>query len=90
MDDFLFMADRDVAAVAAKDFKKQGLDIKLGAKANGRRRSARMAYTVSVNYDDKDGAFRSTVDRRQAGRGCWATSIYRMDLLGRRCGHSTG
>ena len=32
MDDLLFMADRDVAAVAAKDFKKQGLDIKLGAK----------------------------------------------------------
>ena len=35
MDDLLFMADRDVAGVAAKDFKKQGLDIKLGAKLSG-------------------------------------------------------
>jgi len=32
MHDFLFMADREVAAVAGRDFKKQGLDIKLGAK----------------------------------------------------------
>ena len=35
MHDFLFMADREVAAVAGKDFKKQGLDIKLGAKLTG-------------------------------------------------------
>ena len=32
MDDFLFMADRDVANTAAREFKKQGLDIHLGAK----------------------------------------------------------
>jgi dihydrolipoamide dehydrogenase len=32
MDDFLFMADRDVANTAARDFKKQGLDIRLGAR----------------------------------------------------------
>ncbi len=32
MDEFLFMADRDVAKVVAKEFKQQGLDIKLGAK----------------------------------------------------------
>jgi dihydrolipoamide dehydrogenase len=32
MNDFLFMADRDVANVAAKEFKKQGLAIHLGAK----------------------------------------------------------
>jgi dihydrolipoamide dehydrogenase len=35
MHDFLFMADREVATVAGKDFKKQGLDIKLGAKLTG-------------------------------------------------------
>ncbi len=35
MHDFLFMADREVAAVAGKDFKKQGLDILLGAKLTG-------------------------------------------------------
>ena len=53
MDDFLFMADRDVASVAAKDFKKQGLDIKLGAKVS----SAKAGPTgVAVEYDDKSGA----------------------------------
>ena len=35
MHDFLFMADREVASVAGKDFKKQGLDIRLGAKLTG-------------------------------------------------------
>ncbi len=53
MDDFLFMADRDVASVAAKDFKKQGLDIKLGAKVS----SAKAGDAgVAVEYDDKSGA----------------------------------
>ena len=41
MDDFLFMADRDVAKVAAKDFKKQGLDIKLGAKVSVKAKSGK-------------------------------------------------
>jgi dihydrolipoamide dehydrogenase len=35
MHDFLFMADREIAATAGKDFKKQGLDIRLGAKLTG-------------------------------------------------------
>ena len=53
MDDFLFMADRDVAKIAAKDFKKQGLDIKLGAKVS----SAKAGDAgVAVEYDDKSGA----------------------------------
>jgi dihydrolipoamide dehydrogenase len=53
MDDFLFMADRDVAKVAAKEFKKQGLDIKLGAKVS----SAKAGDAgVAVEYDDKSGA----------------------------------
>ncbi len=60
MDDLLFMADRDVAAVAAKDFKKQGLDIKLSAKLSGAQADGN---TVSVNYDDKDGAQTLTVDK---------------------------
>src|SRR5699024_3244164 len=30
--DFLAVADKDIAKVAAREFKKQGLDIKLGAK----------------------------------------------------------
>ena len=32
MDDFLFMADKEVAKETFKDFKKQGLDIRLGCK----------------------------------------------------------
>jgi dihydrolipoamide dehydrogenase len=52
MDDFLFMADRQVAKEAEKQFKKQGLDIHLGAKVT----SAKVAgKTVSVEYEDKDG-----------------------------------
>jgi dihydrolipoamide dehydrogenase len=60
MDDLLFMADRDVAAVAAKDFKKQGLNIKLGAKLSGAQADGN---AVSVNYDDKEGAQTLTVDK---------------------------
>lgn len=60
MDDFLIMADRDVAKVAAKDFKQQGLDIKLGAKV--------AAATVAdggvvVSYEDKDGSQSIEVDK---------------------------
>jgi dihydrolipoamide dehydrogenase len=53
MDDFLFMADRDVAKVAAGEFKKQGLDIKLGAKVS---KATVGKSDVSVVYEDKDGA----------------------------------
>jgi dihydrolipoamide dehydrogenase len=53
MDDFLFMADRDVAKVAAKDFKKQGLDIKLGAKVTA---ATVVSAGVEVTYDDASGS----------------------------------
>ncbi len=60
MDDFLFMADRDVAKVAAQDFKKQGLDIKLGAKV-GKATVGKKG--VAVEYEDKDGAQSIEVDK---------------------------
>ncbi len=60
MGDFLFMADRDIAAVAAKDFKKQGLDIKLGAKVTSATANAGL---VTVAYDDAQGAQSITVDK---------------------------
>ena len=60
MDDFLFMADRDVAAVAAKEFKKQGLDIKLGAKMTG---AATTESGVKVDYEDSNGAQSIEVDK---------------------------
>ncbi len=60
MDDFLFMADRDVAKVAAMDFKKQGLDIRLGARVS----SAEVSEDgVAVAYEDKDGSHTLKVDK---------------------------
>lgn len=53
MDDLLFMADRDIAIVAAKDFKKQGLDIRLGAKLTAARVKGGV---VEVSYTDRNGA----------------------------------
>ena len=59
MDDFLFMADRDVAKVAAADFKKQGLDIQLGAKVS---KATVGKKSVKVDYEDKGGAQSIDVD----------------------------
>ena len=60
MDDFLFMADRDVAKVASQDFKKQGLDIKLGAKVE---KGTVGKSGVTVDYADKDGSHSMEVDK---------------------------
>ena len=60
MDDFLFMADRDVANAAARDFKKQGLDIRLGAKVSA---ATKGKNGVKVDYEDKNGAQSIEVDK---------------------------
>jgi dihydrolipoamide dehydrogenase len=60
MDDFLFIADRDVARAAAKEFKKQGLDIRLGAKVTGAKPGKN---GVSVTYEDKEGTQSLEVDQ---------------------------
>ncbi len=52
MEDFLFMADRDVAKVARQEFKRQGLDIKLGAKVTKAKGGK---SGVSVAYEDAGG-----------------------------------
>ncbi len=49
MHDLLFMADRDVAAAVTKDFKKQGLDIKLGASLTGAKPGKK---GITVEYED--------------------------------------
>ncbi len=60
MPDFLFMADRDVAAAAIKDFKKQGLVIKLGAKLTG----AKIGKAgIAVEYEDAGSANTLEVDK---------------------------
>ena len=60
MDDFLSIADRDVARAAAKEFKKQGLDIRLGAKVTGAKTGKK---GVSVTYEDKEGTQSLEVDQ---------------------------
>jgi dihydrolipoamide dehydrogenase len=60
MDDFLFMADRDVANTAARDFKKQGLDIRLGAKVTAAKVGKK---GIKVEYDDKAGSDAIEVDK---------------------------
>ena len=60
MDDFLFMADRDVANTAARDFKKQGLDIRLGAKVTAAKVGKK---GIKVEYDDKSGSDAIEVDK---------------------------
>ncbi len=60
LDDFLFMADRDVAKAAAAEFKKQGLDIKLGARVTSAKTGKK---GVTVEYDDKQGSQSLEVDK---------------------------
>ena len=60
MDDFLFMADRDVAREAQKQFKKQGLDIRLGAKVTAAKADGNV---VKVDYEDSNGTQALEVDK---------------------------
>lgn len=58
--DFLAAADRDIARTCQREFKKQGLDIRLGAKVQ----SAEVdGDAVVVRYEDKNGEQSLTVDR---------------------------
>jgi dihydrolipoamide dehydrogenase len=60
LDKFLAIADQQLAGEAARHFRKQGLEIRLGAKVTG----AQVANGgVSVNYSDKAGTQSLSVDR---------------------------
>jgi dihydrolipoamide dehydrogenase len=60
LDTFLAIADQGLAKEAARHFKKQGLDIKLGAKVSGARAGAN---GVEVSYTDASGSQTVTVDK---------------------------
>jgi len=60
MDDFLFMVDRQLAKEAGRQFKKQGLTIKLGAKVTSAKVSG---SKVKVDYEDQSGKQSLTVDK---------------------------
>ncbi len=74
--DFLPMTDQQLAKEAARHFKKQGLDIRLGAKARG----AKVAGdAVEVSYEDAKGSHTLTIDRLIVAVG---RSPHTADLLG--------
>jgi dihydrolipoyl dehydrogenase len=58
--DFLSAVDRQVAKEAEKVLRKQGMDIRLGAKVTGTGSNNR---EVTLNYDDADGKQQITVDK---------------------------
>jgi dihydrolipoyl dehydrogenase len=62
--DFLGSADPDIAKAAAREFKKQGLDIHLGAKVTAAdvKKKTGNHSSVEVAYADGDGGHKLTVD----------------------------
>jgi dihydrolipoamide dehydrogenase len=60
MDDFLFMADQQIAKEALKHFRKQGLEIKLGAKLTEAKAGKK---DVKIKYKDKEGEHEATFDK---------------------------
>ncbi len=60
MDSFLGAADADIAKVAKREFEKQGLTIKLGAKVS---KAEVKKKAVEVTYTDKAGEQTITVDK---------------------------
>ncbi|MXV09076.1 MULTISPECIES: dihydrolipoyl dehydrogenase [unclassified Xanthomonas] len=62
--DFLALADAEVAKTALKEFKKQGLDIKLGAKVSKTEITGKgKKQEVVVTYADGEGEKSLTVDK---------------------------
>ncbi|NEL40615.1 MAG: dihydrolipoyl dehydrogenase, partial [Xanthomonas perforans] len=62
--DFLALADAEVAKTALKEFKKQGLDIKLGAKVSKTEiTGSGDAKQVVLSYTDSAGEQTLTVDK---------------------------
>jgi dihydrolipoamide dehydrogenase len=60
LDEFLYMADGQVAKEALKHFRKQGLDVRLGAKVSGAKHGK---DGVTLEYADASGVQAVTVDK---------------------------
>jgi dihydrolipoamide dehydrogenase len=60
MDKFLWMADEQIARDAQRQFRKQGLEIRLGAKVGGAKAGKK---GVTVSYEDKDGSHELSVEK---------------------------
>ncbi len=80
LEDFLVMADRDIARDAQRQFKKQGLDIRLGARVTG---AAATQDGVSLTYEDGQGEQTLAVDKVIV---CVGRRPYTDGLLGEEAG----
>lgn len=80
LEDFLFMVDRDIARDAQRQFKKQGLDIRLGARVTG---AAATQDGVSLTYEDGQGEQTLAVDKVIV---CVGRRPYTDGLLGEEAG----
>jgi dihydrolipoamide dehydrogenase len=60
LEDFLPMADKQIAKETAKQFKNQGMDIRLGARVTG---STVKGKKVTVTYSDSEGEKTETFDK---------------------------
>jgi len=79
-DEFLSIADRQLAAEALKQLRKQGLDIRLGAKVSG---AVSAGDAVNVSYTDAQGSQALTFDRLVVAVG---RRPYTKDLLAEGAG----
>ncbi|HLU07763.1 MAG TPA: dihydrolipoyl dehydrogenase [Woeseiaceae bacterium] len=80
MDQFLAAVDRDIASEAAKQFKRQGLEIHLGAKVTAAEASDK---GVKVDYEDSSGKQSIEVEKLVVAVG---RKPYTDGLLGKDCG----
>jgi dihydrolipoamide dehydrogenase len=74
--EFLAIADQQLAKEALRHFKKQGMDVRLGAKVTGAKVNN---GAVDVTYTDDKGEQKLTVDRLVVAIG---RRPYTKDLLG--------
>ena len=82
--DFLAAADAEAAKAALKEFKKQGLDIRLGAKVSKAEVTGKgKKKEVVLSFADKDGEQTMTVDKLLVAVGRKAAS---KGLLAEGCG----
>jgi dihydrolipoamide dehydrogenase len=80
--DFLPMADDKIAKDALKSFRKQGLDIRLGARVTGSKVKGKGASrTVEVTYETDDGAKTETFDKLivAVGRKPYTEDLFAAD-----------
>jgi dihydrolipoamide dehydrogenase len=80
MEQFLVMADKQVAKGAMKHLKKQGIDVRLGAKVGGMKQGK---DGITLEYGDASGAKTVTVDKV-------VVAIGRRPFTGELLGEGTG